>query len=99
MTPTRTIVLVLTSVLLIGLTPVWAQQAVGPEIPISELNNEQYQPHVAYNSLRDQYLVVWHNFWGGNRDIYGRRLDGQGNLLSSFTISTGSALVYPNVSL
>jgi hypothetical protein len=63
---------------------------MGPEIPISQLDNEQYQPHVAYNSARDQFLVVWHNFWGGDRDIYGRRLDGDGNLLSWFSISVGS---------
>jgi len=90
MTPTKSTVIVLTSVLLLGMAPLWAQQAMGPEITVSELDNEQYQPHVAYNSLRDQYLVVWHNFWGGDRDIYGRRLDGQGNLLSWFSISAGA---------
>lgn len=90
MTPTRPIVIVLMSFLLLGTTPVSAQQGLGPEILISELDNEQHQPHVAYNSLRDQYLVVWHNVWGGDRDIYGRRLDGQGNVLSWFAISSGA---------
>lgn len=90
MTLTKRSILTLTILSLAVVTPVWADQSMGPEIPISVLDNQQYNPHVAYNSIRDQYLVVWHNFWGGSRDIYGRRLDGEGNLLSSFTISTGT---------
>jgi len=90
MTLTKRSILILTILSLAVVTPVWADQSMGPEIPISELDNQQYNPHVAYNSTRDQYLVVWHNFWGGSRDIYGRRLDGEGNLLSFFTISTGT---------
>ena len=90
MTPKRQTIITLTIICLVGLTPVWADQSMGPEITISQLDNDQYMPHVAYNSQRDQYLVVWHNTWGGSRDIYGRRLDGEGNLLTSFTISTGS---------
>jgi len=90
MNPMKRSILTLTMLSLAAVAPAWADQPMGPEIPISILDNQQYNPHVAYNSLRDQYLVVWHNFWGGNRDIYGRRLDGEGNLLSWFTIATGS---------
>jgi len=90
MNPMKRSILFLTILTLVAAAPVWADQSMGPEIPISVLDNQQYNPHVAYNSVRDQYLVVWHNFWGGSRDIYGRRLDGEGNLLSSFTISTGT---------
>ena len=90
MNPMKRSILTLTILSLVAATPVWADQAMGPEIPISVLDNQQYNPHVAYNSIRDQYLVVWQNFWGGSRDIYGRRLDGEGNLLSYFTISTGT---------
>jgi len=90
MTLTKRSILALTILSMAVVTPGWADQAMGPEIPISVLDNQQYNPHVAYNSIRDQYLVVWHNFWGGSRDIYGRRLDGEGNLLSWFTISTGA---------
>lgn len=90
MTVTKRSILTLTILSMTVVMPVWADQPMGPEIPISVLDNQQYNPHVAYNSNRDQYLVVWHNFWGGSRDIYGRRLDGEGNLLSSFTISTGT---------
>jgi len=85
-TKTVTMLVVLS---LAGITPLGAQQTMGPEIPVSVLDNEQYLPDVAYNSNRDQYLVVWHNFCGGNRDIYGQRLDGDGNLLSSFAIAAG----------
>ncbi len=90
MNPMKRSILTLTILSLAAVTPVWADQSMGPEIPVSVLDNQQYNPHVAYNSVRDQYLVVWHNFWGGSRDIYGRRLDGEGNLLSSFTISAGA---------
>ena len=90
MTPTRRTIITLTIICLVGLTPVWADQSMGPEITISQLDNEQYMPHVAYNTLRDQYLVVWHNNWGGSRDVYAQRLDGQGNVLSWFTVSSGS---------
>jgi len=90
MTPTTRFTITLTIICLVGVTPLWADQAMGPEITVSELDNEQYMPHVAYNSLHDQYLVVWHNNWGGSRDIYGQRLDGEGNLLTWVTISAGT---------
>ena len=90
MTPTTRFTITLTIICLVGVTPLWANQTMGPEILVSELDNEQYMPHVAYNSLHDQYLVVWHNNWGGSRDIYGQRLDGEGNLLTWFTISAGT---------
>ncbi|MCD4748392.1 MAG: hypothetical protein K8R59_03370 [Thermoanaerobaculales bacterium] len=90
MTPKRRTIITLTIIGLVGVTPLWADQPMGPEIPVSELDNEQYMPHVAYNSVHDQYLVVWHNTWGSGRDVYGRRLDGEGNLLSWFSISAGA---------
>lgn len=90
MTPIKQVFLTLAAISLLAATPLPAQQAMGPEITISALDNEQFLPHVAYNNLRDQYLVVWHNFWGGNRDIYAQRLDGDGNPLSSFTVSAGT---------
>ena len=64
------------------------------EIRISEPTNpeaERHLPAVAYNSVHNEYLVVWHNVWpGGHRDIYARRVSASGKLLSSFTISAGS---------
>ena len=63
---------------------------VGPDIPIHVLDNEQYLPAVAYNSERDEYLVVWHNTWGGGRDLYAQRVSGQGEILSWFAVSSGT---------
>lgn len=63
--------------------------AMTPETPLVELDNLQLGPAVAYNSVRDQYLVVWENEWSGNRDIYGQRLDAAGNVLGWFAISAG----------
>jgi hypothetical protein len=64
--------------------------SVGPDIPIYEEDNEQYLPAVAYNSKHDEYLVVWHNRWGGGgRDIYARRVSGRGEILSWFAVANG----------
>jgi len=66
-----------------------ASPYLGGEIVISALDNEQYLPAVAYNWKHNEYLVVWHNKWGGNRDIYAQRITGQGELKSWFTVSAG----------
>ncbi len=58
------------------------------EIVISALDNEQHLPSVAYNSKHDEYLVVWHNKWPGNRDIYAQRVTSRGELKSSFILHT-----------
>jgi hypothetical protein len=64
------------------------------EIRISDPTNpesERYVPAVAYNSLHNEYLVVWYNEWpGGGRDIYARRVSASGKLLSWFAVSAGS---------
>jgi hypothetical protein len=54
-----------------------ANPHLGGEIVVSTLDNEQYLPSVAYNWKHDEYLVVWHNQWGGNRDIYAQRITGR----------------------
>lgn len=65
---------------------------VGPDIPIAEIDNVQHLPAVAYNWRRNEYLVVWHNQWGGGgRDIYAQRLDGHGDLIGSgFAVTYGT---------
>ena len=45
-----------------------------------------HDPAVAYNSRHDEYLVVWWNNRIATRDLYARRVAGDGTLLSSFTI-------------
>jgi hypothetical protein len=58
--------------------------------PISNLNEDQRWPAVAYNSQREEYLVVWHNEWPGNMDIYGQRVSKNGTLMGNwFAISAG----------
>jgi large repetitive protein len=74
-----------------NLTAATGLPTVGPDIPISELNNAQYLPEVAYNTKHDEYLVVWHNVWGGGgRDVYAVRLSGQGTFLSWFAVTYGT---------
>ena len=75
-----------------------AQPYLGKELIISTLDNEQYLPAVAYNPLHKEYLVVWHNNWGGGRDIYAQRINSRGELLSWFSIFRGPCrdrLSYP----
>ncbi|NUQ38834.1 MAG: hypothetical protein HUU23_13770 [Caldilineales bacterium] len=64
---------------------------VGPgDIVISALNNEQYLPAVAYNSVHHEYLVVWHNKWGaGNRDIYAQRISDSGEVQNWIVVAAG----------
>ena len=70
---------------------------LGGEIVVSDLDNEQYLPSVAYNWKHDEYLVVWHNKWSSNRDIYAQRINGQGELLSWFAVGPTAPLnPYPN---
>jgi len=46
---------------------------------------------VAYNWKHHEYLVVWHNKWGGGgRDIYAQRVTEAGELKSWFTVTTGA---------
>jgi len=71
-----------------------AEPYLGEEIVISALDNEQYMPSVAYNWKHDEYLVVWFNTWGVNRDIYAQRVTGQGELLSWFAVGP-TAPLYP----
>jgi hypothetical protein len=71
---------------------------MGPELIISQLDNQQLHPRVAYNSVEDEFLVVWHNQWPGNRDIYAQRLDGEGNPLSWFAVAfVGNDRIMPDV--
>ncbi len=46
---------------------------------------------MAYNSKHKEYLVVWHNEWGGGyRDIYAQRVTATGELKSWFAVSAGA---------
>lgn len=61
---------------------------IGPDIAISERASGEYSPSVAYNSMHDEYLVVWENNWGGGyHDIYAQRVTSGGKLLSWFSVT------------
>jgi hypothetical protein len=69
------------------------QSLLGPEMLISwdptMPETDRYVPDVAFNYVRGEYLVVWHNLWPatGHRDIYARRVAQDGRLLSWFAVS------------
>lgn len=74
---------------------------LGHAFNISNLpETEAIGPSIAYNSNRDEYLVVWWNDRPGNDDIYGRRVSGGGALIGDwFAIAagTGHERQYPDV--
>ncbi len=53
-------------------------------------NYDKYSPEIAYNSLHDEYLVVWENIQGpgGLHDIYARRVSSRGEILNWFCVYT-----------
>jgi hypothetical protein len=74
-----------------------AEPYFGEEIVFTERDNEQRLPAIAYNSLHDEYLVVWQNQWGASSDIYAQRLTGKGEVLSWFSVEPYAPLhPYPN---
>jgi len=58
--------------------PLGAQLTMGPEAAVSEQDCSKFAPQVAYNSLHEEYLVVWHDLCASGtpaNHVYGRRLD------------------------
>lgn len=70
-----------------------APNKASSELRISNIESPESKrdhPRLAYNSIKDEYMVVWDNLWpGGSRDIYARRVSGSGVLKSQFTVATG----------
>ena len=63
---------------------------ISDSVIISETGLNSVDPAVAYNTQRDEYLVVWYNDRSGNDDIQGQRIDANGKLLGpKFFISAG----------
>jgi len=51
----------------------------------------RYYPSVAYNPGKEEYLVVWYNWWSSTfQDIYARRVAANGQLKSWFCVATGA---------
>ena len=72
---------------------------IGPEFQISSstIPLDQEYPAVAYNTLHNEYLVVWHNNRPYTQDIACQRVADDGTLLSYFFISTGVNCKHPDV--
>ena len=73
---------------------------IGQQFVISGDPEQEVYPSVAYNSQRQEYLVVWSNDRPGNDDIRAQRLSKNGALIGgSFYISAGSGADrrYPDV--
>jgi len=79
--------------------PGLADGPIGYNFPVGALNEHQVYPSVAYNSEWQEYLVVWHNEWPGNKDIYGQRVRKGGTLIGPwFAVSAGPwDRYYPDV--
>ncbi|HOZ37260.1 MAG TPA: hypothetical protein PLH64_00755 [Anaerolineaceae bacterium] len=90
-----TIVCASLAILLVGMTPISstdnepnAQSLLGDELIISARNSDEYRPNIAYNSIHQEYLVVWENIWpGGEHDVYAQRVSSTGRLIETFFIS------------
>jgi len=64
----------------------------GDSFPITTAPDNQERPDVVYNSVDDEYLVIWQDYRRGNWDIYGRRISSQCSPLGDeFPISQESA--------
>jgi hypothetical protein len=63
---------------------------LGDYIGIWVDNVDNLFPAVAYNSRHDEYLVAFYNDRGSTRDIYARRIGGDGSLKTWFTVASGT---------
>jgi hypothetical protein len=68
---------------------------LSPEVristPSSPTDFNRYIPDAAYDSIHNQYLVVWYSQYPGNAGIYAQRVSGSGARVGPwFAISTGS---------
>jgi hypothetical protein len=70
---------------------------LGPFIDIWSGDSVQnWGPEVAYNDLRDEYLIVWLNERASSLDIYARRVGGDGSVRSWFAIAADPGIEYYN---
>jgi hypothetical protein len=65
---------------------------LSPIIDIQLSVLEHREPAVTYNPLRGEYLVVWQTVQGAlTTDIWAARVNGAGEVVSSFNVVTGAA--------
>lgn len=69
----------------------WARDPLaaqlGNEIVVSEETGHEYSPAIAYNSNRDEYLVVWQDAYDV---VHGRRVLPSGQVLGRFVVAEGA---------
>jgi hypothetical protein len=67
------------------------RQSLGPRVSISATDDRETLPDIAYNSVRNEYLVVWNYSPSGTsgEDIYAARISSQGEVLLSFAVAFG----------
>ncbi len=93
-------ILIITIALMLAVTPAFASENaplsidssfLGEEITISAIDSNEYSPDIAYNSVHNEYLVVWENEWaGGYHDVYARRVSADGRILSWFAVASNT---------
>jgi hypothetical protein len=55
------------------------------------MSDAAYSPDVAYNPVRDEYLVLWHEYAGTYADVFGQRLASSGGKVGGvLTISSAA---------
>lgn len=85
---TRTLTALLVLVVATTAVPAAAQMTMGPEQIISAQDVDEYLPQVAYNSNRNEYLVVWHDSSPLQpRSVMGKRVDAAGTTIAYFVIA------------
>jgi len=64
-------------------------EGLGPVIVISDRSGEDWSPDIAYNSVHNEYLVVWDYVAPGEIiDVYAQRISADGRLLSTFLVAS-----------
>ncbi|MCC7130399.1 MAG: hypothetical protein B6D39_06550 [Anaerolineae bacterium UTCFX2] len=73
------------------LQPAASPPVSDPIFPIFVNPSYEYSPVIAYNSVHNEYLVVWESVLPGNvHKIYARRIASDGRQLISFTVSSNA---------
>ncbi len=68
-------------------------------MPVTELSHNEIHPAVAYNYIRDEFIVIWQDDRNGVNDIYGRIVKPDGSLVGQeFVVCSGTGQqIYPAV--
>ncbi len=80
-----------------GLWRIWGQrisaagQLLGRNFQVSSSPGDAQSPQLAYNATRNEYVAVWQDFRSQRIDIYGQRLNADGERLGgNFVVSTAA---------